>query len=92
MTLRGNWAFNSGVIAPSQCFRLILGASSWSEGSGSRETVDFVSGKLRQLLQGKDIDLSTPPHIDVHCSHMPKVMNLFQTNLSRESQPVYIDC
>lgn len=73
IVIHSDWVFNSGVIAPSQCFGLILGASSWSGGSGSRETADFVAGKLRQLLQGKDIDPSTPPHIDVHCSHVSKV-------------------
>jgi len=53
----------------------MLGASSWSEGSGFQETVDFVTGKLRHLLQGKDNDPSVPPHIDVHCSHVSEVGN-----------------
>lgn len=65
----------------------MLGATSWSEGSGFRETVDFVSGKLRQLLQGKEIDPSTPPHIDVHCSDVSKVNRFTKINMN-VSQPI----
>ena len=65
----------------------MLGASNWSEGSGSRETVDFVSGKLRQLLQGKENDPSTPPHIDVHCSDVSKVNQIYK-RLVRKTQSI----
>ncbi|KAF8167761.1 ER-golgi trafficking TRAPP I complex 85 kDa subunit-domain-containing protein [Crassisporium funariophilum] len=63
---------NLGVVAPSQCSRILLGASHSPQGSGSRETLDFVSRKLSDILQGKEPDTSAPPPIDVQCSHISK--------------------
>jgi hypothetical protein len=43
------------------------------EGSGSDETRAFVSTKLGGLLKGENIDLTSPPPIDLVCSHISKV-------------------
>ncbi|KDR85341.1 hypothetical protein GALMADRAFT_234163 [Galerina marginata CBS 339.88] len=59
-----------GIIAPTQCCRILLGASRWSEGSGSEETLDFVSKKLGNLLKGGEVDTLPPPPIDLQCSHI----------------------
>ncbi|KAF8973873.1 ER-golgi trafficking TRAPP I complex 85 kDa subunit-domain-containing protein [Flammula alnicola] len=61
-----------GTMAPSQCSRFLLGVSPWSEGSGSRETLEYVSEKLSNLLKGVEIGPSAPPDIDLHCSHISK--------------------
>ncbi|KAF8078759.1 ER-golgi trafficking TRAPP I complex 85 kDa subunit-domain-containing protein [Lyophyllum atratum] len=52
-----------GLLPPSQSSHLLFGASRWDAGSGSQETLDFVSKKLRDTV-------SDPPPIDLLCSHM----------------------
>ncbi|KAF4623241.1 hypothetical protein D9613_002112 [Agrocybe pediades] len=60
----------SDPIAPTQCCRVILGASYWSEGSGSEETFSFVSQKLGNLLKGGDMDDTPPPPLDILSTHI----------------------
>lgn len=72
--------WNRGHIAPSQSARFLFGASRWMEGSGSDETRAFVSTKLSSLLKGENIDLTSPPPIDLVCSHISKV-NAFSFQL-----------
>ncbi|KAJ7293446.1 ER-golgi trafficking TRAPP I complex 85 kDa subunit-domain-containing protein [Mycena rebaudengoi] len=61
-----------GSLAPMQSSRLFLGASRWNDGSGSAETFDFVSRKLRDVLHGRTVESSNPPPIDVLCSQIAK--------------------
>ncbi|KAJ3516458.1 hypothetical protein NLJ89_g1109 [Agrocybe chaxingu] len=60
------------TVGPSQCSKLILAAAQWSGGHGSRETVEFVSRKLSNVLKGGEPDSSPPPPIDIMCSHISK--------------------
>ncbi|KAJ7900204.1 ER-golgi trafficking TRAPP I complex 85 kDa subunit-domain-containing protein [Mycena olivaceomarginata] len=54
-----------GALAPSQSCRLFYGASRWVDGTGSAETLEFVSRKLEDVLHGRDVGPSNPPPIDV---------------------------
>lgn len=77
--------WNRGNIAPSQSARFLLGASCWMEGSGSDETQAFVSTKFSGLLKGEKIDLTSPPPIDLVCSHISKV-DVFSLQLIMRTQ------
>ncbi|KAJ7654956.1 ER-golgi trafficking TRAPP I complex 85 kDa subunit-domain-containing protein [Mycena polygramma] len=59
-------------LAPFQSSRLFFGASRWTDGAGSTETLDFVSRKLDDVLHGRTVDRSDPPPIDVLCTHTTK--------------------
>lgn len=59
---------------PSQCFRLLFGATPWLDGKGSAETFNFVSKSVKRLLKGNiEDDHSLPPPIDLLCSDIYKV-------------------
>lgn len=62
---------------PSQSSRIVLGASRWVEGSGSEETLDFVSKKLSAVIRGTEPDTLSVPPIDLHCSHISQVIPFF---------------
>ncbi|KAJ6621602.1 ER-golgi trafficking TRAPP I complex 85 kDa subunit-domain-containing protein [Mycena sp. CBHHK59/15] len=77
ITLSPTWRCNPlaendlcGSLAPMQSARLFLGATRWSKGSGSSETLNFASDKLRDVLHGRNVEPSSPPTIDVFSSHI----------------------
>ncbi|KAJ7783643.1 ER-golgi trafficking TRAPP I complex 85 kDa subunit-domain-containing protein [Mycena maculata] len=59
-----------GSLAPLQSSRLFFGAHRWTDGTGSAETLDFVSRKLQDVLYGRNVGVSKPPPIDVLYSHI----------------------
>ncbi|KAF9056514.1 ER-golgi trafficking TRAPP I complex 85 kDa subunit-domain-containing protein [Panaeolus papilionaceus] len=59
-----------GQVPPGQCTRVVLCATPWMEGSGSSETMAYVSKKLGSLLQGLEHEATTPPSLDLRCSHI----------------------
>ncbi|PPQ62964.1 hypothetical protein CVT24_006070 [Panaeolus cyanescens] len=61
-----------GQISPSQQSHLVLAASPWIGGTGSSETMDYVTKKLGSLLQGSEHEVSTPPPLDLRCSPVGK--------------------
>ncbi|KAJ7092588.1 ER-golgi trafficking TRAPP I complex 85 kDa subunit-domain-containing protein [Mycena epipterygia] len=61
-----------GSLAPSQSSRLFFGASRWVDGTGSTETLDFVSRKFQDVLHGRSVETSSPPSIDVRYNHIAK--------------------
>ncbi|KAJ7169750.1 ER-golgi trafficking TRAPP I complex 85 kDa subunit-domain-containing protein [Mycena filopes] len=69
-----------GSLAPHQSSRLFFGVRRWIDGTGSAETLEFVSRKLEGILQGKSVQHSDPPPIDVLYSHIAK------SNLNRSAQ------
>ncbi|KAK7064334.1 ER-golgi trafficking TRAPP I complex 85 kDa subunit-domain-containing protein [Favolaschia claudopus] len=62
-----------GALAPSQSTRSFFGASRWTNGSGSTETSDFVRSKLDDVLQGRDVEHSDPPPVDILYSHVTQM-------------------
>ncbi|KAI0068320.1 hypothetical protein BV25DRAFT_1793504 [Artomyces pyxidatus] len=58
-----------GNLLPSQAIYLPLGVRPWAHMSDNTATRQFVTGKLRDVLQGRDIDQSDPPAIELLCSH-----------------------
>ncbi|KAF9462100.1 ER-golgi trafficking TRAPP I complex 85 kDa subunit-domain-containing protein [Collybia nuda] len=72
-----------GSMLPSQSSHIILGANWCNEGSGSRDTLDFVTRKLNDVLQGATVEVSMPPPIHVLCSHLSKAQRTFSINLPR---------
>jgi len=65
-----------GLVAPQQFVRLSCGVTLWDDRSGSEETAAFVSRKLRDVLHGRVAEHSSPPPIDLVCSHLSKVISL----------------
>ncbi|KAJ6519689.1 ER-golgi trafficking TRAPP I complex 85 kDa subunit-domain-containing protein [Mycena sanguinolenta] len=61
-----------GSLAPLQSSRLFFGANRWVGGTGSAETLDFVSRKLDDVLHGRQAGHFNPPPIDVLFSHATK--------------------
>lgn len=64
---------SSGSLSSSQSSHLLFGASRWNAGSGTEKTLEFVSRKLSDVLQGKTAEISDPPPIDLLCSHISDV-------------------
>ena len=63
------------TLSPSQSVRWLFGASKWRDGPDVKPTLDFIKQKLADLIQGRTIDSSKPPPIDIHCHHLLKVIN-----------------
>ncbi|KAJ7275176.1 ER-golgi trafficking TRAPP I complex 85 kDa subunit-domain-containing protein [Mycena haematopus] len=61
-----------GSLTPLQSSRLFFGVNRWLDGTGSTETLDFVSRKLQDVLHGREVGHSNPPSIDVLFSHVAK--------------------
>ncbi|KAK1228620.1 hypothetical protein PQX77_008273 [Marasmius sp. AFHP31] len=59
-------------LPPLQSFRLHFGVRRWRDSQGPGDTIDFVKGKLRNVLQGRDVDRSSPPPIRLCCNHILK--------------------
>ncbi|KAF8213184.1 ER-golgi trafficking TRAPP I complex 85 kDa subunit-domain-containing protein [Mycena galopus ATCC 62051] len=72
-----------GSLAPSQSSRAFFGASRWVDGTGAAETLDFVSRRLEDVLQGRQLGRSSPPPIDVLYSHVAKVRIRIYTTLAK---------
>ncbi|PPQ67072.1 hypothetical protein CVT25_005673 [Psilocybe cyanescens] len=76
-----HWTCNSltekvfGSLAPTQCFRFLLGASYWGEGTGSEETFAFVANQLSNVLKGGEVEPLTVPPIDLQCSYISQSPN-----------------
>lgn len=60
-------------LAPSQSSRFTFGAEQWLDGEGKKESLEFVSDKLHDVLLGNMVALSDPPEIDLICSHLLEV-------------------
>lgn len=60
-------------LPPRQTGRVLLQAQHWGEGSGASETKNFVVRQLGAVLEGRQIDSSTPPPLDVLFSHFSEV-------------------
>ncbi|KAF8917701.1 ER-golgi trafficking TRAPP I complex 85 kDa subunit-domain-containing protein [Mucidula mucida] len=60
-----------GMSRPSQSSRFFMGASRWENSQDPSHTMDFVTRKLADVLQGKPVDPSQPPPVELCCSHMP---------------------
>ncbi|KAF5384925.1 hypothetical protein D9615_001402 [Tricholomella constricta] len=61
-----------GPMPPLQSSHLLFGVSRWLAGYGSQETFDFVAKKLQDVLNGRTVEISDPPPIDLLCSHIFK--------------------
>jgi hypothetical protein len=73
----------SGSLAPFQSSRLFFGAGRWNDGTGSVETLGFVSRKLEDVLHGRNVERSAPPPIDILCSHAAEVrIQIYVADLS----------
>lgn len=64
---------SSGDLSPHQSSRLVFGANRWEEGSNGFLTTEFVKQKLDDVLNGRNVDPSPPPPIDLICNHSSKV-------------------
>lgn len=65
--------FDRCPVPPYQSAHIFFGAAPWDDGSGTRETAAFVSQKLKDVLYGRDAEISDPPPIDLLCNHIAKV-------------------
>jgi hypothetical protein len=85
--------FCSGSMSPSQSSRLAFGANRWEAGSDPQEVLEFVSRKIDDVLQGRQVDVSSPPPIPLLGSHLTKVslcsfiFNLSQLLHSKAAKP-----
>ena len=64
----------SGPLPPSQSTHLLFGANRL-DGAGSdvQQTLDFISSKLGDIIQGRTLELSYPPTISLLCNHLSEV-------------------
>ena len=60
-------------LAPSQLGRFTFGAEEWLDGAGKKESLEFVSKKLDDVLLGNVVTPSDPPEIDLVYSHLLEV-------------------
>jgi len=64
----------SGPLPPSQSTHLLFGANRlYGAYSDVQQTLDFISSKLADVLQGRTPELSYPPTISLLCNHMSEV-------------------
>ncbi|KAI0361180.1 hypothetical protein OH77DRAFT_1417397 [Trametes cingulata] len=61
---------SSMVIPPHQVANVSLGARPWTGGAGATETREFVTRKIRAVLQEDPVDPSEPPPLDLSCTHV----------------------
>lgn len=65
---------SSGPLPLSQSTHLLFGANRLDDaGSDVQRTLDFISGKLGDVVQGRTLELSYPPTINLLCNHMSEV-------------------
>ncbi|KAF9270075.1 hypothetical protein L218DRAFT_848836 [Marasmius fiardii PR-910] len=78
-TLSPHWTCHAvsqddpGPLLPLQSCRLHFSVKHWQDSQDLSDVTEFVKGKLRQVLQGRDIDHSEPPPITLCCNHVLKV-------------------
>lgn len=60
-------------LPPRQLGRVLLHAARWDEGSGSAETKEFVIRQLGVVLEGRQMDSSNPPPLDMLFNHITEV-------------------
>ncbi|KAJ8702429.1 hypothetical protein PTI98_001141 [Pleurotus ostreatus] len=59
-----------GSVPPLQSANLTLQAKPWANSTGVKDTYEFVSQRLAEVLLGRTLSPSTPPPIDLLCSHV----------------------
>ncbi|KAL1737123.1 ER-golgi trafficking TRAPP I complex 85 kDa subunit-domain-containing protein [Schizophyllum commune] len=59
------------LMAPRQNTRFMFAVDPWEEQSGSRETREFVKQKLKGIVNGTELNETSPPPIDLLCCHTP---------------------
>ncbi|KAL0579376.1 hypothetical protein V5O48_002652 [Marasmius crinis-equi] len=82
-TCRGLRKDQLSPLLPLQSCRLHFGVRHWQDSQGPDETIEFVKGKLRSVLQGRDVDRSDPPPINLCCNHIVKSARSSNPNLRR---------
>ncbi|KAL4266576.1 ER-golgi trafficking TRAPP I complex 85 kDa subunit-domain-containing protein [Pleurotus pulmonarius] len=65
-----SWGEELGSVSPLQSANITLQAKPWANSSGVRDTYEFVSQRLAEVLLGRTLSPSTPPPIDLLCSHV----------------------
>ncbi|KXN83896.1 hypothetical protein AN958_00976 [Leucoagaricus sp. SymC.cos] len=53
------------VLSSSQSCNILLKAERWTKGQGTRETTDFVSDRISDVLNGRPLGKEDPPPIDL---------------------------
>uniref|UniRef100_A0A0W0FGI2 Uncharacterized protein n=1 Tax=Moniliophthora roreri TaxID=221103 RepID=A0A0W0FGI2_MONRR len=77
-TLSPSWSchsimdFTPGPILPLQSCQFCFSANPWQAASGTKETMDFVARKLKDVLQGRDVEQTDPPTLSLCSSHVVK--------------------
>ncbi|EFI28666.1 hypothetical protein CC1G_13692 [Coprinopsis cinerea okayama7 len=69
------WKFHTveaaqSSVSPSQKAKVVLSAEQWLDGEGKKESIDFLTQKLGDVLSGNPISSSEPPELDLFCSHI----------------------
>ncbi|KAF8640579.1 hypothetical protein AX17_000241 [Amanita inopinata Kibby_2008] len=64
-------------LHPSQTSRLLFNVFPWENASGAKDTLEFVSEALSDVIHGCDSQARKPPPIDILCCHVNKVEDLF---------------
>ncbi|KAG9222665.1 hypothetical protein CCMSSC00406_0004579 [Pleurotus cornucopiae] len=65
-----SWDEEMGSVPPLQSANLTLQAKPWANSTGVQDTYEFVSQRLAEVLLGRTLSPSTPPPIDLLCSHV----------------------
>ncbi|KAK7059092.1 hypothetical protein VNI00_001716 [Paramarasmius palmivorus] len=90
-TLSPTWACRSvteathGPILALQSCQLRLYANPWQAAYGHKETEEYVARKLKNVLQGRDVELTDPPVLGLCVNHVVKTSRsrLLGTDISR---------
>ncbi|KIK70846.1 hypothetical protein GYMLUDRAFT_235261 [Collybiopsis luxurians FD-317 M1] len=59
---------NLDLVYPLQVCRFAVGVKYWNNISGCKETLDYVLSRLENVIQGREIDYSNPPPLDLCCN------------------------
>ena len=65
---------SSGPILALQSCQLRLYANPWQAAYGHKETEEYIARKLKNVLQGRDVELTDPPVLGLCVNHVVKVM------------------
>ncbi|KAG7099059.1 hypothetical protein E1B28_000934 [Marasmius oreades] len=77
-TLSPHWTCHAikrgdpGPLLPLQSCRFHFGVKHWQESQGFNDATEFVKGKFRQVLQGREVNHSDPPPVALCCNHVLK--------------------
>ncbi|KAJ3734691.1 ER-golgi trafficking TRAPP I complex 85 kDa subunit-domain-containing protein, partial [Lentinula guzmanii] len=86
-TVSPSWTCNSSVfgksgsVFPLQLSRFIIGVNPWDDPSGCEATLEFVMKQLSGIVHGKTVDSLDPPSINLCCSHVIQVSNIFSLSI-----------